>query len=56
MKDELKFTLRIDKELHAKILRIAEKNKRSLNSELLCVIEEYVKKEEQKKEDSKESK
>lgn len=54
MKEELKFTLRIDKELHSKILRIAEKNKRSLNSELLCIIEDYVKKEEKK--DSEESK
>ena len=43
MKEILSFTLRIDKKLHEKILRIAEEEKRSLNSEILYILEEYIK-------------
>lgn len=45
MKEIFNFTLRIDKNLHEEILKIAEKNKRSLNSEILIAIEKYIKKE-----------
>lgn len=45
MKEILAFTLRIDKETHQEILKIAEKNKRSLNSEILIAIEKYIEKE-----------
>lgn len=47
MKDILSFTLRIDKNIHEKLLEHAEKDKRSLNSEILYIIEKYI--EEQKK-------
>lgn len=43
MKEILSFTLRIDKKLHEKLLQIAEKDKRSLNSEILFILENYVK-------------
>lgn len=47
MKDFIAFTLRIDKELHEKLLQISEKDKRSLNSEILYILQRYL--EEQKK-------
>lgn len=46
MKEILSFTLRIDKKLHEKLLRLAEKDKRSLNSEILFILENYVEKKE----------
>ena len=46
MKEILSFTLRIDKKLHEKILRLAEKDKRSLNSEILFILENYVEKKD----------
>ena len=46
-KEILTFTLRIDKKLHEELLRISEINKRSLNSEILYIIEKYI--ENQKK-------
>lgn len=47
MNDILAFTLRIDKKLQQKLLELAEKDKRSLNSEILYIIEKYI--EEQQK-------
>lgn len=47
MKEILSFTLRIDKNTHEQLLEYAEKDKRSLNSEILYIIEKYI--EEQKK-------
>lgn len=44
MKEILAFTLRIDKKLHEKILREAEKDKRSLNAEILYILEKYIEK------------
>lgn len=49
MKDILAFTLRIDKKLHNELLKISEKNKRSLNSEILIAIEKYIQKEKEVK-------
>lgn len=46
MKEILSFTLRIDKKLHEKLLRLAEKDKRSLNSEILFILENYVEKKD----------
>lgn len=36
-------TLRIDKELYNKIIELALENRRSINSHLLIIIEEYLK-------------
>lgn len=35
-------TLRISEELYEKIVEIAEKEKRSINSEILYILEKYV--------------
>lgn len=48
MKDILAFTLRIDSELHKKLLKISEKDKRSLNAEILYIIEKYIEENEEK--------
>lgn len=45
MKDTISFTLRIDKKLHEKLLEKAEKDKRSLNSEILYLLEKQLEKE-----------
>lgn len=36
-------TLRIDEELYNKIVQLALENRRSINSQLLIIIEEYLK-------------
>lgn len=43
MKNFLSFTLRIDEELHKKLKEQAEKEKRSINTMILIMIEEYLK-------------
>lgn len=51
MQEILTFTLRIDKKLHEKLLELSEKDKRSLNSEILFILEKYI--EENKKDAQK---
>ncbi len=46
MKYELKFTLRIDEETHKKLSIIAEKEQRSLNSQILYIIKKYIEENE----------
>ena len=47
MKDETRFTLRIDSELLNKIKTQAEKNKRSASKEIEYILEEYFDKSTQ---------
>lgn len=49
MKDYLIYSLRIPEELHKKLKEQAEKEKRSINTMILIMIEKYI--NEQKKED-----
>lgn len=49
MKEILTFTLRIDNKLHKELLRLSEKDKRSLNAEILYILEKYVEEEKEKK-------
>lgn len=44
----INFTLRIDEETHEKITKIAEKEKRSLNSQILYIINKYIEEQEKK--------
>lgn len=48
MKDYLIYSLRIPEELHKKLKEQAEKEKRSINTMILIMIEEYIKKNTQK--------
>lgn len=52
MKYELKFTLRIDEATHKELCIMAEKEQRSLNGEILFILQKYLT-EERKKEQSK---
>lgn len=36
-------TLRIDEELYEKIVKIAEEEKRSVNSEIVYILEKFIK-------------
>ena len=49
MVNMVSFTLRIDEELMDKIRYISEVEKRSINSEILYILEEYTKKFEEEK-------
>lgn len=46
----INFTLRIDEETHEKISKIALKEERSLNSEIIYLIKKYI--EEKEKEEN----
>lgn len=48
MENILSFTLRIDEKLMEKFKKYCEKEKRSANSQILLLIEEYIKEQEKK--------
>jgi len=39
----IRFALRISEKLYAKLKEISEKEQRSINSEILYIIEQYIK-------------
>ena len=45
----INFTLRIDEETHKKIVEIAQKEERSINSQIIYILKKYI--EEQNKKD-----
>ncbi len=49
MKYELKFTLRIDEATHKELSIIAEQEQRSLNGQILFIIQKYLAAEKKKK-------
>lgn len=49
MKYELKFTLRIDEATHKELSIIAEQEQRSLNGQILFIIQKYLATEKKKK-------
>ena len=44
--------LRLPEELHKAIRELAQKDKRSINSEILFILEEYVKQQQEAKKQS----
>lgn len=48
MENVLSFTLRIDEKLMEEFKKYCEKEKRSANSQILILIEEYIKEQEKK--------
>ena len=42
----VKFALRIPETLYEKLKELAEKERRSINSQIIHIIEEYIKKKE----------
>ena len=46
--EQKKFVLRIDNELHERISALATKNRRSLNSQIIVMLEELAEREEAK--------
>ena len=48
MENILSFTLRIDEKLMEEFKKYCEKEKRSANSQILLLIEEYIKEQEKK--------
>lgn len=42
MKNEVKFTLRIDEDTHKKLSIISEEEQRSLNSQIIYLIKKYI--------------
>ncbi len=53
MKYELKFTLRIDEETHRELSILAEKEERSLNSQIIYIVKKYIEDQKQKEKDKK---
>lgn len=56
MSDRVKFTLRAPRELLDKIQAVADKNYRSLNSEIIVILEEYLKSHQDVSEEQQSSK
>lgn len=42
MKNEVKFTLGVDEEMHKKLSAISEEEQRSLNSQIIYLIKKYI--------------
>lgn len=54
MKYEVKFTLRIDEETHKELSILAEKQQRSLNSQIIFILQKYL--SDEKKQNTKKRK
>ena len=46
---QIQFTLRLEEELHEEIKKLAEEDKRSLNSEITYILEKYLKEKKETK-------
>lgn len=44
-------TLRIDEELYEEVVKLAQQDKRSINSEILFILQKYVDEQEKKTND-----
>jgi len=44
-------SIRIDEEIYEKIVKLADKDKRSVNSEIIFILEKFLKEKEEKKND-----
>lgn len=45
MEDRVRFSARIDRELWDKLKELADKNRRSINAELMVMLEKHIRQE-----------
>lgn len=45
----INFTLRIDEETHNEIIKIAQKEERSINSQIIYILKKYIEEKQNKK-------